>query len=203
MNEIYAQIAILIATAYLIYLFMCDYLGFGGASKPFAGATRAPLGISVLGVAGALVILAISTFSEAAFGVETEQSEVPFYILIFWLGNAFVEELVFRGYLVVQNRGNVPLIASCVFFSLVFALAHPFFWEMAPDEESSTFMLEFNFGAQAWIATLTIFANSLFFYYLRFARLNNQKSIIPCIAAHFTYNAGVYFVKLLQGYVAF
>lgn len=42
---------------------------------------------------------------------------------------AFGEEVIFRGYLVVENRGRAALITGMIGASLGFALLHPFLWE--------------------------------------------------------------------------
>ena len=41
-----------------------------------------------------------------------------------------IEEVVFRGYLVVQNRGRNALVLSYLGFSLVLLLVHGYLWSM-------------------------------------------------------------------------
>jgi uncharacterized protein len=147
-------------------------------------------------VIGALVILAGETAGEYAFGFVAEQSDITLLFALFTLTAAFVEELIFRGFLVVQSKGRAILIASIVFFSTVFAFFHPFLWEWH-DEEG----LVFNFTGKAWFSTGIIFLNSLWFYTVRFLPVNPRHSLIPCIAAHFCSNLGVILIKLYQGHV--
>jgi len=46
-----------------------------------------------------------------------------------------------------------------------------------------------------------VFAGSLWFYAVRFASWNPQRSLLPCFAAHAAKNLGVIAVKAAQGFV--
>jgi membrane protease YdiL (CAAX protease family) len=115
---------------------------------------------------------------------------------LYTLAAAFVEELIFRGYLVVENRGRPALVAGIIGASLLFALLHPFLWAWKDRT------LVFHFGSKAWFSTGMIFAGSLWFYAVRFSPLNPTRSLLPCIAAHAAKNAGVIAIKYAQGYLA-
>ena len=169
----------------------------------FAGATPAPLRLVIAGVVAALAFLALSVFVEAKFGLSAEQTKVAPWALFSWIGAAFVEELVFRGYLVVQGRGRTALWGGVFFFSFLFAAGHPFLWNYEVPDGSSIFsgVWTFNAGVQPLLSTLTIFGCSLIFYVLRFVPQNIHRSIMPCICAHAAYNCGVFAVKLCQGFV--
>jgi membrane protease YdiL (CAAX protease family) len=77
---------------------------------------------------------------------------------LYTLMAAFVEELVFRGYLVVENRGRTALLAGIVGASLGFALLHPFLWTWRDGA------LHLNGSGKAWFSTAAVFAGSLWFY---------------------------------------
>lgn len=203
MDDILFKIITLGIALWLFSIFLKDCRGNSGAHQPLEGASKAPLNFCMIGAFLALVMVAASTAAECWAGVSQEQSDVPFYELVFWMAAAFVEELIFRGYLVVKNRGAAALVGSVIFFSAVFTLAHPFFWDYTPAEGSEESVLTFSFGAFAWISSATIFANSLIFYWLRFSKFNPKRSLIPSICAHLSYNVGVYAVKLAQGHVVF
>lgn len=195
------------AAAYVFKLWLDDYRANAGG-KPAAGALPGAFPASgkaiVAAVAGALIILAAEVGGEYGLGIVEDQSEITALFGVFMLTAAFFEELIFRGYLVVQNRGRAVLIGSIVFFSLVFTLAHPFLWEFEGGEAAWRFWegsLTFDFSTSAWFSTVIVFINSLWFYTVRFYALNTTRSLIPCFAAHLASNAGVFAVKGMQGFV--
>ena len=194
--------------AYLFYMWWGDFSFYkkNGAprDKAFQGATSAPLRICLIGAMLAAVLLAIHVLTEDALGVSQEQSSVGIFALFSWVGAAFVEELIFRGYLVVQKRGMAVLILSAVFFSFVFAAGHPFLWDYQVPEGAHFWqgVWSTNFTLQPAMATLAIFECSLLFYFLRFAPTNPNRSLLPCIIAHLTYNVGVFAAKAFQGFVS-
>jgi membrane protease YdiL (CAAX protease family) len=106
-----------------------------------------------------------------------------------------IEEVVFRGYLAIENRGRLLLWAGVVGVSLLFAVLHPFLWKWNGQG------LTLHFGAKAWFSTAMVFAVSLWFYTVRFFQLNPQQSLLPCFVAHATKNLGVFAVKYIQGFV--
>lgn len=106
-----------------------------------------------------------------------------------------IEELIFRGWIVMENRGRLALWAGAVGASVVFALLHPFLWEW----EDEGFKLTLN--AKGAFSTAMLFAGSLWFYAARFAPWNPRRSLLPCFAAHAAKNLGVVAVKTACGYM--
>ena len=141
-------------------------------------------------------MVAGETVGENMLGISSEQSSMTVLFALVSVAAGFGEELIFRGYLLIQNKGRVWLWGSIVGFSLLFALLHPYLWSW---EEGA---LEFQFNAKAWFSTTFVFLNSLWFYMLRVTGGNPTKSLWPCIAAHAASNAAVFFVKLAQGHVS-
>lgn len=189
----------LIAAAYFFKLWLGDLkMEKAGTPNPnaFPGATPAPKAAAVIAIVGALVILAAETGGEYALDFVGEQSDITVLFALFTLTAAFVEELIFRGFLVVPNKGRTILIGSILLFSTLFALFHPFLWDWH-DEDG----LVFTFTEKAWFSTGIIFLNSLWFYTVRFLPVNPRHSLLPCIAAHFCSNLGVVLIKLYQGHV--
>jgi hypothetical protein len=111
------------------------------------------------------------------------------------LGAPVIEEVLFRGYLVIEHRGRAALWGGVVGASVLFALLHPFLWDWTGES------LTGRFGAKAWFSTTAILAGSLWFYTVRFFELNPQRSLLPCFAAHATKNLGVFMIKYVQGFV--
>lgn len=172
----------------------------------FPGAFPCSRGLILFGVAGALVLVGVETAGEYALGVSSEQSDITVLFLGAMVAAAFVEELIFRGYLQISHKGRGILWASVIVFSLVFALLHPFFWSFEGTEDAAWYELwrgewTLDFGAKPWFSTAIVFLNSLWFYYLRFTARNARQSLIPCMAAHLASNLAVFFIKLAQGHV--
>ncbi len=186
--------------AYVGYMYWGDYQSNQASEQPdpqgMPGATSASLGLFVIGVIGALLILAAETGGEIALGIASEQSEMVWYFVFAILGAGIVEEIIFRGYLVVDNKGRAALIGSCVGFSLIFAIIHGHFWS---NEEGEAFA--WTFTTKAFFTTGILLANSLWFYALRFGRWNKNRSLFPCMLAHAASNLGVFCVKWAQGFV--
>ncbi len=186
--------------AYVGYMYWGDYQSNQASEQPdprgMPGATSASLGLFVIGVIGALLILAAETGGEIALGIASGQSEMVWYFVFAILGAGIVEEIIFRGYLVVDNKGRAALIGSCVGFSLIFAIIHGHFWS---NEEGEAFA--WTFTTKAFFTTGILLANSLWFYALRFGRWNKNRSLFPCMLAHAASNLGVFCVKWAQGFV--
>jgi membrane protease YdiL (CAAX protease family) len=160
------------------------------------GATPAPAGAVAIASLGALVILAAETGGEHRLGLSAAQSKMTaFFGLYSILGAPVIEELVFRGYLVVENRGRAALWGGVVAVSVLFALLHPFLWEWTGEG------LSVHFDAKAWFSTTVILAVSLWLYTVRFFGLNPRRSLLPCLVAHATKNLGVFAIKYIQGFV--
>lgn len=164
--------------------------------RAFPGAVPAGWPVILVAVAGALLLLAVETGGEYALGLTAQQSRMTGLFALYTLAAAFGEELVFRGYLVVENRGRAALVAGIIAASLGFALLHPFLWEWKDGA------LRFHGSAKAWFSTAMIFAGSLWFYAVRFLPVNPARSLLPCIAAHAAKNLGVFAVKYAQGFVS-
>ena len=186
--------------AYVGYMYWGDYQSNQASEQPdprgMPGATSASLGLFVIGVIGALLILAAETGGEIALGIAAEQSEMVWYFVFAILGAGIVEEIIFRGYLVVDGKGRAALIGSCVGFSLIFAIIHGHFWS---NEEGQAFA--WTFTTKAFFTTGILLANSLWFYALRFGSWNKNRSLFPCMLAHAASNLGVFCVKWAQGFV--
>lgn len=167
-----------------------------GAPHPRAlpGATPASAPALLVAAGGALILLAAETGGEHVLGLTAQQSRMTGLFGLYTLVAAFVEELIFRGYLVIENRGRAALITGMVGASLGFALLHPFLWEW---REGS---LQLHGGAKAWFSTGAVFTGSLWFYAVRFFPLNPSRSLLPCVAAHATKNLGVIAIKYAQGF---
>ena len=195
------------AAAWLFKMWLADLSNFRKSGELVKGAfecaTPASGNLVIIGVIGALLLLSLHTSSEYAAGVAGEQTKVSAWALFSWCSAAFIEELIFRGYLVVKNRSVLALASSIFLFSFLFAGMHPFLWDYTVPEGGSLFAgkWSFDFSLQALLATLAVFECSLFFYILRFLPSNKYRSIIPCIAAHLTYNLGVFVIKLFSGFV--
>ena len=186
--------------AYVGYMYWGDYQSNQASEQPdprgMPGATSASWGLYGIGVIGALLILAAETGGEIALGIASEQSEMVWYFVFAILGAGIVEEVIFRGYLVVDSKGRAALIGSCVGFSLIFAIIHGHFWS---NEEGQAFA--WTFTTKAFFTTGILLANSLWFYALRFGQWNKNRSLFPCMLAHAASNFGVFAVKLAQGFV--
>lgn len=200
MNENPIMILIYLGVAaYVANMYWGDYKA-GKSAEPnsgaMPGASATTYAALMIGVIGSLLILAVETGGEIALGVADEQSEMVWYFVFAIVAAGVVEEVIFRGFLAVENKGKAALIGSCIGFSLLFALIHPHLWST---EEG----FEWTLTAKGFFSTGILFANSLWFYAVRFGSWNKTNSIFPCMLAHAASNLGVFFVKLVQGYVIF
>jgi membrane protease YdiL (CAAX protease family) len=187
------------ATAYVGKLWLGDYSAARhGQSQPQALPGAAPTNAAAISVAvlGALALLALETGGERALGLTEQQSHMPVLFGAYTFAAAFGEELIFRGFLVIEHRGRTALVGGIVGASLLFAALHPFFWQWRDGAPQT------DFGAKAWFSTAVVFASSLWFYTVRFWKLNPSRSLLPCIAAHLAKNLGVFAIKYVQGFVS-
>ncbi len=185
--------------AYVLHMYWGDYRADRSGQpnlKAMPGAKGFGFGVAVIGVVGSLLLLAVETGGELALGIADEQSEMLWYLVFATLCAGVVEEVIFRGFLVVENKGRVALIGSCVGFSLIFALIHGHFW-------STEDGFVWTFTSKAFFTTAILFTNSLWWYVVRFGPWNPQRSLFPCMIAHAASNLGVFAVKLAQGFVIF
>ena len=183
---------------YVLYLYLVDFrstrAGNVADGNSMPGASAMPASALIIGVCVALLILAVETSGEIVLGISSEQSQMAWYFLFASLAAGVIEEVIFRGYLVVSKRGRAALITSCVGFSFVFALIHGHLW-------STENGFDFTFTTKGVFSTSILFFNSLWFYLVRFGPWNPTHSIFPCMLAHACSNLGVFIIKLFQGYV--
>jgi hypothetical protein len=91
--------------------------------KSFPEATSVSVITVALASVGALFILAAETGGEQVLGVSAEQSKVTVLFALYSIcGAPVIEEVLFRGYLVIENRGRLLLWAGVVGVSLLFAV---------------------------------------------------------------------------------
>ncbi|MBW7894188.1 MAG: CPBP family intramembrane metalloprotease [Opitutaceae bacterium] len=182
---------------YIVKLWRDDLMhAAAGRPQPNAlpGATGTPTRAIVVAVLGALGLLALETWGEIRLGLVDEQSEMTALFGLYTLSAAFIEEIIFRGYIVVTKRGPLVQWLAIVGASALFALLHPFLWAW---EDEFTLTLT----AKGMFSTTMAFLFSLWFYATRFMRLNPARSLLPCFAAHLAKNAGVIVIKGAQGFL--
>jgi len=163
---------------------------------PFPGATSSPASLVWVGAVLGLVLVAAESTGESILGISDEQSVLTPMFAVWTLIAAPTEEIVFRGFLVVQNRGRTVLWFSIVGFSAAFALIHPFLWTWGSEG------FELSLTTKGWFSTVFAFGGSLLFYSLRFNHRNKECSLLPCFAAHLAKNVGVIAIKAAQGFIA-
>lgn len=201
-----------IVTMWLANMWWRDYretkVNPESADKALPGATPCTLKPIFIAVAGTLILLAAETYGEIRLGIAEEQSDVSWFFLLAMISAAIAEEFIFRGFLVIESRGNTAKWISVFVFSALFALIHPYLWSFEWNDESSAGTLakivgafDLNFTLKAFFTTSFIFVGSLWFYAVRFFRWNPQASIFVPIAAHLAKNIAVFAIKLAQGHV--
>jgi membrane protease YdiL (CAAX protease family) len=163
--------------------------------RPLPGATPATGRALVIAVAGTLGLLAVETLGENTLGLTAEQSTITWLFAAYTLTAAIMEEIIFRGFLVIEGRGATMRWIGIVAASVLFAAFHPFLWRW--DDHGFALTL----GPKGLFSTAIVFATSLWLYVARFARWNPAHSLLPCIAAHAAKNAGVIAIKYAQGFV--
>jgi len=169
----------------------------GGRPNPRAlpGATPASWKAIIIAATGSLALLGAETWGEKIFGLTEQQSKMTSLYAVYTLLAAIIEEIIFRGFIVVENRGRSALWLGAVGASLLFAALHPFLWDWKDGK------LLWSFTSKAWFSTGAIFLGSLWFYVTRFATFNPQRSLLPCFAAHGAKNLGVIAIKAAQGFL--
>jgi membrane protease YdiL (CAAX protease family) len=185
------------AGAYVAHLWRSDCRAAQtGRPNPGAlpGAAPASRRMLVLAVGGALALLALETWGEIRLGIASEQSSLTLLFGLYTLSAAIIEEVIFRGYLVIRGRGTAMRWAGILAASAVFALLHPFLWKWEDGFQATP-------GLKGWFSTGMIFLGSLWFYAVRFAGWNPARSLLPCFAAHLAKNLGVIAIKAQQGFI--
>ncbi len=190
---------LLAGSAYLSSLWWQDFQATRQGRAPagaLPGATSARPAAITLAVAGGLVIVAAETWGELRLGLADQQSQVTVLFCAYTLLAAVVEEIIFRGYLILpESRGRLAVWSGALGASVLFALAHPFLWSW---EEGR---LSFHFTPKGWFSTGAVFASSLWFYFVRLMPGNPSRSLLPCFAAHAAKNLAVIGIKAAQGFV--
>jgi membrane protease YdiL (CAAX protease family) len=166
-------------------------------SGALPGATPCPPSAIWLACLGAFGLLLLEALSEKVVGLDEEQTTIAWHFISAMIAAAVLEELVFRGYLVVTDRSHLILITSAIVCSLLFALAHPYLWTFKINEGPT---LNLHSG-KAWFTTGFLFLKSLWFYHARFASWNPKHSLLPCVAAHLAANLATYAIKAAQGFI--
>ena len=169
--------------------------------RPLPGATPASPRAIAIAIIGALVLLAGETWGELALGIADEQSSMTALFALCTLSAALVEEIIFRGFLVIEKRGRLALWLGAIGASIVFALLHQHLFNWQGGWPWAGGYLEWTLTAKGWFTTGVLFAASLWFYTVRFAGFNPQHSLLPCFAAHAAKNAGVIAIKAAQGHL--
>jgi membrane protease YdiL (CAAX protease family) len=191
-------IALFVGALYILKLYLDDARqAAGGTPNPKAlpGAVFSARPAYVLGIVGAIVLLAFQTVGESLLGLTDQQSVLPWIMLLAAIAAGIIEEVIFRGYLVVTKKGTAVLWLSILGFSLLFSLLHNHVWKW---EDGA---LEFHFTLKAFWTHFALFLNSVFFYFCRFNPWNPTRSLLPCFVAHIVMNVGVFLVKWQQGYM--
>lgn len=165
------------------------------------GAAPAAIWLIGLGVVGSLLILGVEIMGEYRLGIVEEQKELIWYAIFPVLCAPIIEEVIFRGYLVVTNKGRLVLWGSIVGFSILFSLIHGHLVTFG--EEGEPWLVWKGDQTKAWFTSGILLAQSLWWYFLRFCPWNPHHSILPSIVAHFAVNLGVVVTKGVQGYLNF
>lgn len=163
--------------------------------RALPGAVDAPKAAYLLAAFGAILILAGETWGELALGLAEKQSKMTALFATYTLCAAFVEEIIFRGYIVPTTPRPLIRWAGVAAASLLFAALHPFLWDWKEGR------ILWKLDAKGWFSTATVFVTSLWFYIVRFARFNPSYSLGPCFAGHLAKNVGVIIIKGAQGYL--
>jgi len=169
--------------------------------RALPGATKSTMKAIVIAAVGGLVLVAAETWGELALGIAGQQSKMTALFAVYSLLAAIVEEIVFRGYAVINKRGPLALWISVLAASVIFAALHPFLWTWEGQMPWTDGQLKWTLGLKGWFSTTAVFVSSLWFYFVRFARFNSQQSLLPCFAAHASKNLGVIIIKLTQGFL--
>lgn len=161
------------------------------------GATAAPARLVVIAIVGALALVLVETWGEHALGVAAEQSRMTWLFALYSITAApVVEELIFRGWIVVENRGRALMWGAAVTASFAFALLHPFLWRW----DDAGFALTLT--TKGWFSGAVVFLTSIWFYALRLAAWNPRRSLLPCFAGHAAKNLAVVAVKAATGFMS-
>lgn len=205
-NEPWKLLLMLSIGLYVVKLWFDDFRAQrAGQPNPRAlpGSTATTGKAIALAAIGGLILVSAETWGEIHLGIADEQSKMGVLFAAYTLVAAIVEEIIFRGYIVIEKQGRHLLWASAFVASLLFAILHPFLWHWEGGMPWTDGHLAWTFGLKGWFSTAVVFASSLWFYCVRFARFNQQKSLLPCFAAHGVKNLAVIVIKAAQGFLTF
>ncbi|HUG12183.1 MAG TPA: CPBP family glutamic-type intramembrane protease, partial [Opitutaceae bacterium] len=123
-------LAVIVVGLGFVWLWVRDFQRRNDSNHkhPLPGATASPRGIVIVGVALGIGLVAAETAGESWLGITEEQSMMTPLFAVWTLVAAIVEEIIFRGYFVVEKRGTAALWIGIFAFSAVFAAIHPFLW---------------------------------------------------------------------------
>lgn len=192
---------------YLLWIWVQDYRSNKTQPTPYAmsGTTPATLKGCIFASLGAIAIILLVTVFEKTLGVEDQQSEIAPIFLLAMMGAAITEEVIFRGYLVISNKGRAALVLSIIGFSLLFSILHPYLWSYpleAPSGIEWVTELRLDITLHTVLSTASVFTLSIWLYYVRFSANNPQHSLLPCFCAHTSANIAVFIIKMTSGYVS-
>jgi len=203
-NDPWVQILMLGVGLYVAKLWLDDFRARRvGTPHPNAlpGATPAPARAIVIAAIGGALIVTAETWGEKILGIAGKQSSITGLFATYTLVAAIIEEIIFRGFIVLEKRGAIALWISALAASLLFTALHPFLWTWEGAMPWNGGRLNWTGDLKGWFSSGAVFVSSLWFYYVRFARFNPQHSLLPCFAAHATKNLGVILIKAVQGFL--
>lgn len=193
-------LVLLIAVSLYVIKLWCDDYRSAKSGKPnergLPGTVPAPTAAYVIACVGTLVILAAETWGELSLGLADQQSNMTVLFSAYTLCAAFVEEIIFRGYLVTTDPRPGVRWGTAIGASILFAALHPFLWDWKDNN------LVLHFDAKGVFSTAAVFMTSLWFYIARLGSFNPAHSLAPCFAGHLTKNIGVIVIKGIQGHLA-
>jgi hypothetical protein len=203
-NDPWVQILMLGIGLYVAKLWLDDLRARrSGQPNPHAlpGTTQAPTRAVISAAIGAGLIVIAETWGEKALGITGKQSSMTGLFACYTLVAAVIEEIIFRGFIVIEKRGEFALWTSVLAASLLFTAIHPFLWSWKGAMPWNGGHLNWTADLKGWFSSAAVFVASLWFYYVRFARCNPEHSLLPCFAAHATKNFGVILIKAAQGFL--
>jgi membrane protease YdiL (CAAX protease family) len=195
---------VLCAVAALVVggIWVKDYLAWR-SGKPFeralAGATGAPARLILLSAAVSAAIMAVETACEHALGISKLAQPLPVILLVPTVCFALLEEILFRGYLVIQGKSRVALVTSIVIFSLIFAALHGHFLGWTADGKG--FQLRLTPATILWSVSNLSF--SLWWYAVRFLPSNKERSMLPVFAGRGAALLTLFLIDLATGRILF
>lgn len=207
MNQPWLLLVMTAAGIYLLRLWFEDRRANqqeNPSPRALPGAREAPVGASLIALAGMLALLAAETLLERRLGLTGQQSRITWLFGLYSVVAApVIEEIIFRGYLTIglstatDHRSRPPVIAwmAAAGASVGFAVLHPFLWRW----DAGGFALTLD--TKGWFSSAAAFATSLWLYAVRLGPWNRRRSLLPCFIGHGGKNLGVLVIKHAQGFV--